>query len=177
MLKSFFDQKPSFTTSAVMIVIGFVLTVFPDLSGKIFCNMLGACLMLFAVLNLWTYAQNRARGYHSKSIVITAAISAFLALICFTKAYMVLSFLPFILGVILAAFGATKIPFVIDCIKHSVSGSALFIASSLIPLVLGVILMFNPFGVTRTVIMFFGISLIVNGIMDLSGAFYFKSKR
>ncbi len=178
MFNNLFDQKPSFITSGVTVLLGLALVLFPELSGKIFCSLLGACLLLFAILNLWTYVQNKNKqGIGVKSALVTTVISAFLAIICFTKAYIVLSFLPFVLGILLVAVSAVKIPFIISCIKNSVPGSGLFIASALVPLILGIIMLFNPFGVTRTVIMFFGVSLIINGIIDFSGAYYYKSSK
>ena len=38
---------------------------------------------------------------------------------------------------------------------------------SFLPLVLGIVLIANPFGVAKTVIRFFGIGLIVDGVCDL----------
>lgn len=39
--------------------------------------------------------------------------------------------------------------------------------AAVLPLVLGIVLIANPFGVAKTVIRFFGIGLIVDGVCDL----------
>ena len=51
----------------------------------------------------------------------------------------------------------------------------IFVVMNAIPLVLGAILFFNPFSVVETVVLFFGICLVVEGVCDLIAALYSKS--
>ena len=74
-------------------------------------------------------------------------------------------------GVLLILFltGLGKIPMMRQAFALHSRRKWLFLIDMLVPLVLGVILLFNPFGLVTAMISFFGICLILVGILDLSG--------
>ena len=79
----------------------------------------------------------------------------------------VLSFLPFLLGLILLLVGLSKLPFAIDAYHMKTPSFRYLLVSSIAPLVLGAVLLWNPFGAVKGMIAFFGLSLIIAGVSDL----------
>ena len=86
--------------------------------------------------------------------------------------HFILSFLPLTLGILLFFAGLTKIPFAIDAFQMKSPARIPFLLSTITPLLLGGIMLMNPFGVTRLVIRFFGLSLIINAVLELMAAFF-----
>ena len=75
----------------------------------------------------------------------------------------VLSFLPLTLGVLLLIDGIGKLPAALEARKLLPTAFLPLAISAVIPLLLGLILIMNPFDVTKFVIMFFGICLVIDG--------------
>ncbi|MBS4931959.1 MAG: DUF308 domain-containing protein, partial [Clostridiales bacterium] len=87
----------------------------------------------------------------------------------------IFSFLSLVLGILLLADGIGKIPVLISAKQESSIVVKPLIFSTVVPLILGIILIVNPFGLPKFVLMFFGISLILDGAVDLYTVFYTRS--
>src|SRR5699024_3904568 len=80
----------------------------------------------------------------------------------------VLSVLPLVLGSLLLADGVGKLPLAIAGLRDQVPGMIPLMLSSLLPIVLGAVIVVNPFITVRIVVMVFGASLIADGVSDLA---------
>ena len=103
--------------------------------------------------------------------VISQAISGLLclAIVCFSAPELLLSLLPFVLGGLLVLDGITRLPLAWDAVQNRIPMAWLMILITALPLVLGVVLLFRPFTVVTSVIRFFGVSIILGGVLDLAG--------
>lgn len=81
------------------------------------------------------------------------------------------------LGALLLIDGIGKIPLVISGIQDEIPALIPLLLSALIPVVLGVLLLVNPFHAAQLVIMVFGIALIGDGISDLVTALISRKPR
>lgn len=79
-----------------------------------------------------------------------------------------LSVLPLVLGSLLLVDGVGKLPLAIAGLRDQVPGMIPLMLSSLLPIVLGAVIVVNPFTTVRIVVMVFGASLIADGVSDLA---------
>ena len=86
---------------------------------------------------------------------------------CIFRPQFILSFLPLVLGIALLIDGIGKLPLAMDAVRTLHTALTPVLWAAVLPLVLGIVLIANPFGVAKTVIRFFGIGLIVDGMCDL----------
>lgn len=71
------------------------------------------------------------------------------------------------LGALLLVDGVGKIPLVIAAVQAKSTVLIPLLLSSLIPVILGILLVVNPFHAAQLVIMIFGAALLADGISDL----------
>ena len=151
MFQFFWSRTASAWIAILYIALGLPLILFPEVSGSLFAWALAAGAVLYAVSHLWRYIQGRKGGHASSGDLF-------------------LTILPLVLGAFLLVDGVGKLPLVLTAItaKHPTLLPLLF--ASLVPLVLDVLLIVNPFHAAHIVIMVFGGALIADGVSDLMTA-------
>ena len=97
-------------------------------------------------------------------------LGASMMLFALLRPHVILSFLPFVLGALLLLDGVGKLPVMLDAIQTHAPGMAYGVASTLVPLILGIVLLINPFQAAQMVIQFFGLGLILDGVADFIAA-------
>ena len=166
----FRSRGESVLTSLLYVVLGLVLVLYPATSGRIFCWILGAGALIFAVVQALSAWSPRRAGFSAPGSVIPAIGLLCLAIVCFSAPELLLSLLPFVLGGLLVLDGITRLPMAWDAVQNRIPMAWLMILITALPLVLGVVLLFRPFTVVTSVIRFFGVSIILGGVLDLAGA-------
>lgn len=166
------NRQNPILTSLLSLILGIFLIRFPSMSGKLFCLALAASALTYAAIRLIRYVREKKRGYISPVDQFLGIFLLIIGLFILFFPHFILSFLPLTLGLLLFLAGFTKIPFAIDAFQMRSPARIPFLLSTLTPLVLGGIMLMNPFGVTRLVIRFFGLSLVINAILELTAAFF-----
>ena len=83
------------------------------------------------------------------------------------KRQVVLSFLPIALGIMLLVDGIGKMPLAVDALSVYSPYRFWVLISAVLPLILGIVLLVNPFRAAKAAIMFFGISILADGLFEL----------
>lgn len=168
----FFSSGGNGRASSVWIPILYILfaiplILYPDMASRLFCLALAIGSFVYAAARLVRYARNAKRGWVYEGDKWVGFLFILIGLFCLFFWRVILSFLPITLGLILLLDGLMKLPLTIDAFQMKFAGRFALLASTIIPLLFGLILLLNPFGVTRLIIRFFGISLIADGICEL----------
>ena len=150
-LQFFWSRTASVWIALLYMLLGLPLLLFPSISGSVFVWALAAGAAAYAISHLWRYIQGRKTGQGSGGDLFLAVLPLAFSIFALSWPQAILSFLP----LVLAAFH-TKPPILIP-----------LILSSLIPTVLGILLVVNPFPAARLVIMIFGATLVADGVSDL----------
>lgn len=148
--------------AAGYVLLGLVLVIRPDMSVKMICYGCGICAVAYGLLHMLQYRRNETRGRLALGVTFFA-----LGVFCLITPQTVVSFLPFLLGVVLILDGIGKIQRALDLRVLDFSGWVRLLVFGLILLGLGALLLFNPFGAVKMSMMFFGICLIGDGALDL----------
>ena len=110
---------------------------------------LAAGAAAYAISHLWRYLQGCKVGQVSGGdLFLTILLMAF-AVFSLSWPQAILSFLPLVLGALLMVDGVGKAPLVIAAIRSKPPILIPLLFSSLIPTILGVLLVVNPFRATR----------------------------
>ena len=152
------------------VALGLVLVLYPAMSGRVFCWALGAGALVYAAVQALGALAAHREGMSAPSSVIACIGLTCFGILCFSAPHVLLSLLPFFLGGILVLDGVTRVPLAWDALRSGEPSAWLFVLITLVPLVLGVILLTRPFYAVTAVIRFFGVSLITGGVLDLIGA-------
>ncbi len=153
--------------SAGYVVLGGLLIWRPDGSAKVIGWAVGIAALLYGVLHLINYWRTQRMGDGGKSELFLGITFAALGIFCLITPQTVLSFLPFLLGLVLVVDAVGKAQRALEFRRLGLSRWWLALLLAICLLVLGVVLLFNPFGAVRLTMIFFGACLLGDGILDI----------
>lgn len=171
-MKFFLSHRSTVLMAVIYVIFGFILMIFPEISGTAFCWILAAASAGFSITHLLRYYQGKKVGFLRIGSLILGVIFAVFALVCALRPDWILSFLPLVLGIVLIADATGKIPHTIDIWKQNPSLKNPTLFSCLIPLIIGVIIAFNPFQTAKAVIFVAGLGIAIDGGLDVFAYFF-----
>lgn len=159
-------------SGVVLIIAGLILLFFPETTTKTIAYMAAATILLMGLTQLVGYFRsNPADGRYSGGIVL-GIFFIVAACILFFKAEAVISIIPIILGVIILLSGVVKFQQSIDLARMKVSKWSTVLATAILNVVLGLVVIFNPFSTVTTLLQLVGIGLIYSGLSDIIATLY-----
>ena len=171
-MKEFFRRIKweSLITALFAVIIGIVFLAVPEKSSTIVCYVAGVIFILLGAILLTRYlVTGLLFGSH---LFVTSIILIALGILCLTKVDLVKSIYTVIFGIFLIADGLFKFKDGIDCASEHIKGSWSLFVVAVLSMILGFLVMFDTFD---SVIVFAGISLIVDGVCDFVTTLVFSS--
>lgn len=166
-MKNIFFRTTSLWASVLYMALGLVLTFWPGMSGTVFCWGIAAALILYAAHSFWYFIKARNLGFTAGGTLVIGVLCLAFGIFCFSRPYVVLSFLPIALGIMLLVDGIGKMPLAVDTLSAYSPYRFWVLVSAVLPLILGIVLLVNPFRAAKAAIMFFGISILADGLFEL----------
>lgn len=169
-IRFFWTRAASAWIAVLYMVLGLLLLLFPDASGRFFIQALAAGAVLYGVVHLWRYGQSRRTAEDSPGDLFLGILPLAFAAFALLRPLTILSFLPLTLGLLLLADGIGKAPLAIRAVRGRGADRLPQLIACLLPIVLGGLLVADPFQGARAVIMVFGFALLADGASDLATA-------
>ncbi len=162
------NRKANYTVSAVIcIIIGLVLVIWPGTSTQVVCKVLGAVLFIYGVMQILLYIFARERSLYLQGMLLLGVIFGVVGAFILLKPEMIIAAVPIIMGIIIVIHGLHN---AVQAIKlkslhYDKWWLALLLGS--VTIILGGVLIYNPFRVVDTVVRVIGVFLIYDGISDI----------
>lgn len=151
-------------SSILCIVIGIVLVIWPDLTMEIACLAIGAVLLIAGITRLITYFTARDGSLYSQINLIFGIVLIVVGALILWQWDKVLEIVPIIVGIIIAIHGISDLRQAFALRKNEYEKWWVALILGLLTVILGVLLILNPFAALDTVVMLIGIFLIFDGI-------------
>ena len=157
-------------TGVLYILLGIVALVIPETMQKTLGYLIGIVLIVAGLVSIICYLLRDAReNYYHNEFVLLGAVVLY-------KVEIVISLIPFILGVLVLCSGCSKLQDAID-LKRLDYGSWLgLLIVAAINIILGVVLIYNPFKAAILLFRVLGVVLILSGAGDCFSTIYFARK-
>lgn len=168
------EVKKSFCIlSVAYLVIGMVLLLWPDISVHTFCFVFGIGMIIFGGAYLIIYfTKDKYMRVMQPDLVVGVVCTATGAYILMKMEYM-LELIPFAMGIVALLGGIVKIQSSLDLRRLNAARWYIMLVWSLVLLVLGIILIANPFDEQQElVVMLIAVSLLLDGIGNLVSIFW-----
>lgn len=163
-------------TSVLYVVVGILLMMFPESIAKTLCYTIAIVIMAIGVIKLVSFfIKKEQEGFMRTGAVsgfVFILIGAFIAI----KSRMIISIIPFIIGIIIILSGLSKLQYSVQLKKYAGEKNTGMMIMAVINIVLGVFLAFNPFSAAKWMIRLIGICIGLTGASDLISAVYFYGK-
>ncbi len=155
-----------------LIIVGLILLFFPEGTTRLIAYITAVLLLVLGIAQIIGYLRSEpGMGRHQSSLA--AGIMLVIAgLIVYFRAEAVISIIPVIMGIIIAISGVAKLQQAVDLARMKVSRWSTVLVIALLNIVLGVIIIFDPFSTAMTLLRFVGIGLIYSGLSDVIATIY-----
>ena len=166
--------------NAIYIIMGIVLLVFPEASAKTFCYVIGIAAIVIGVFTILIYLFREVQKNYYRNDFVLGAMEILLGAVVLYKADLIVSLIPYILGILVVFSGILKLQTTIDVRRMRIGTELVFLILSLINIVWGVVLILDPFrafmedqvAALRLLFIFIGIGLLFSGISDTISTLY-----
>ncbi len=170
-------NKSVYVTSAIYVVLGLVMVIFPETTMKTFCLTLGAIAAVLGIINLVTYfTRNTVIDSVYRYDFVTGVVLILAGLALIVKMDKVIELIPVLLGILILVNGIIKLQHAIDLKRIEFNGWLYVLVFSLLCLSIGAICVLQPAFIAKTLIIIMGISFIFCGATDFITLFLLAKK-
>lgn len=159
--------------AVLAIVVGVLCIVFPESSGDVLCLVAGIALMVAGVtlfVKYLAYGGLLFGGYILITVLTTIALGVF----CLVRPDIIKGILTLLFGIFIVVDSANAMAESIACSRVGMPGWVCMFILSFMTTVLGVLVMFS--WTFESVMLFAGISLIIEGLRNLITTIVFSSR-
>lgn len=166
--------------NAIYIILGIVLLVFPEATAKTFCYVIGIAAIVIGVFTILIYLFREVQKNYYRNDFVMGAMEILLGGVVLYKAELVVSLIPYILGVLIVLSGILKLQITIDVRRMRIGTELFFFILSMVNIIWGIVLILDPFRAfmedqalaTKLLFIFIGIGLLFSGISDTISTLY-----
>lgn len=161
----FRKMQGSYIVMAVAyVVFGLSLLIKPT----VICYAIGAVCVIYAVANLIKYfTGSMNRMYIEPDFVLSVIICVF-GIVTIVRPSVIISILPFIVGIVLVFSGLIKVQDGINLKRFNYDRWFLVLGFAVISVILGIVVLLNPFGTGLLFTRMVGLFFTVDGVLSIS---------
>ncbi|HIR12843.1 MAG TPA: DUF308 domain-containing protein [Candidatus Choladousia intestinavium] len=153
--------------SALYVVLGIVLLVWPATSVRMICYILGFVMVVLGITyGILYFTKDRLSGVLQMDLVIGIVCLAFGAFILLNPEFLA-SVLPFAMGIILLLGAVVKFQSAWNMKRLGFKKWYLVMILALLMVLLAVLLLWNPFTEEKYMILYTGACLVLDGLTNL----------
>lgn len=162
------DMKQNYFVNAViMVILGLVLVIWPDILGVMLCYLLGGALIVMGVIQLISFLRGERLGFYSKFSMLMGIVLVLLGIWICTQPHVVLSIIPVVVGIIVLIHGLMDIQYTLDIKRTGSTKWWIALIAAILTLIVGLLLVFNPFTAYEISMIMLGIAMLYDGGSDL----------
>ena len=158
--------------SLLYLALGIFLLAVPGTALNIVCYALGGVVLVCAVVQLVRYFTASHKVFQSQFTLISGLVCLGLGGFLVLRSDIVVRILPVVFGLFVLFDSLGRIQNALDLRRCGYASWKWFILLALLSVVLGCIMIFDPFAAMETLVMGIGIILIIEGAFNLGGAIY-----
>ena len=160
-------SKSYILVSALYVVLGVVLLVWPGTSVKMICYGLGFAMVVLGITyGIIYFTKDNLQGFLQMDLVIGIVCLAFGVFILLNLTFLA-TVLPFAMGIILLLGAVVKIQSSWNMRRLKFKKWYLVLICALVIIALGIVLLCNPFQEEKFMIFYIGACLILDGLTNL----------
>lgn len=168
MKKSLINRIMTLACPIVNLLIGVALLAIPELAMEWVCPVLAVSMLLVGIVQVISYLMTSPGKNADNNGFGIGVLLLVLAVTILMRQEQVLQMIPFVLGLMIALNGIRELQNGVDVTRLHIPRAWIVVLVALVNLILGVVLMFNPFAATVAALnTALGIGLIVSGCADL----------
>ena len=163
-------------TGVLYILLGIVALVIPETMQKTLGYLIGIVLIVAGLISIICYLLRDARENYYHNEFVFGLVGMVVGAAVLYKVEVIISLIPFILGILVLFSGCSKLQDAIDLKRLSYGSWAGMLVVAVINIILGILLICNPFKAAIVLFRVLGVGLILSGASDCFSTIYFAEK-
>ena len=148
-------------------LLGLALLLRPELSTNVLCTVLGVVLVVCGVTDILDFVFHRDGTLYYALRLVTGIILTAVGAWLITQPTLIAVVIPRIIGVLICFHGVRDLGDALTLRKKGSSRTMAAVILGLVTVILGLLLVLNPFKAFTTVLRVIGLVLIYDGISDI----------
>ena len=158
--------------SILYLALGIFLLMVPGMALNIVCYALGGVVLACAAVQLIRYFAVERGVFQSQLTLISGLVCLGLGAFLIIRSDIVVRILPIVFGLFVIFDSLGRIQNALDLRRCEYSSWKGFLLLPVLSVVLGVVMILDPFGTMETLVMAIGVILIIEGALNLLSALY-----
>lgn len=156
----------SLTTSIILVIVGFLLLLFPEVILSLISYILGGIVLVNGALTIMRYFKENKENLWNFDLAY-GLLCSILALVIIFNPNAIISIIPLILGIWMMISSIFKIQYSLNLKAYHSDKWTLTLILAILTLICGVLLMVNPFGGALAMTQIIGIFIIIYSVIDI----------
>jgi uncharacterized membrane protein HdeD (DUF308 family) len=157
-------------SSAAAAIIGVVLLIWPSVSNTVICYVIAVAFIAYGIFRTACYFTRGSVETMLARDLAAGLISVAVGVFCLLKPSVVISILPVLFGLALIAGAMGAVQTAFDLRRMEDGHWALSLIAALVFLILGILILVDPFSSAMVLTRFIGAALIIEGVCGLISA-------
>ena len=168
-MKKYFNKVilSSILSSLLFIALGVFLLIKPGTANKVIGYTLGAIMLISGITSIIKYFTNKDQLSFFRFELVYGILSTLLSVFIIFNPLTVTGFITILLGLWMTISGTIKIQQALELKRYKEDYWMIALAISILTLILGVLVIFNPFDGTKLITEVVGIFVILYGVLDI----------
>ena len=158
--------------SILYLALGIFLLMVPGMALNIVCYALGGVVLACAAVQLIRYFAVERGVFQSQLTLISGLVCLGLGAFLIIRSDIVVRILPIVFGLFVIFDSLGRIQNALELRRCEYSSWKGFLLLAVLSIVLGIIMILDPFGTMETLVMAIGVILIIEGALNLLSALY-----
>lgn len=158
--------------SVFLLVLGILLVANPDTSMITICRILGGCALAVGVVKIALYFVREVEGVAIRYDFAVGAFCVILGALLLWRAPTMVGFLSVVIGLLILVDSVFKLQVAIDSRRMGAATWWVTLLFTCVCMVMGGLLVFDPFSGQQVLATVMGVSLIADGLQNLCTAVY-----
>jgi uncharacterized membrane protein HdeD (DUF308 family) len=151
--------------SLVSVVLGLFLIIKPEMSSNIISYIIGAGFVFYGVVHILSYILVKNESFYQYDLA-KGTISALCGVFFILKPTVIASILPTILGLAILVNGIFGLQSAMNILRNSSKHWMTVLLPSIVTMVLGLLILANPFHWATNLLIILGAFLVWNGVSN-----------
>jgi len=161
-ISNLFNPVYGYVRSIIAVLFGAALVIWPEVSLTTIVQVIGIALIVVGIIPLLGLAKNQKFYFLSA----TGVFDILLGIVLLVSPKFFVSLIMIVVGIFFITFGVGQLTNLYNAKKYSTVSWRFYVLPVCLTL-FGIILLFNPFSSTATILMMVGIALMVYGISEI----------
>ena len=155
-------SRGNFIAAVIFLALGLFLVIAPDVAGSVICYLIAVALLLDGIRHVVCYF----RGQYSETLagydLALGGSEILLGLFVLIRPALTLNILPILLGAALVVSGVIRLQRAFDLQRAGFPAWSTVLVLGAVVAILGLLMLINPFATSKLLLIFLGLSMIIN---------------